>query len=145
MDFFTVVLDDRKEFANRQRFTDADEIVVLPSFETAFESHLFDPDSYIVIVTRGHSHDKTVLAQALQTNAGYIGMIGSRRKRNIIYRKLLDENFSQADIDRVHSPIGLKIGAETPEEIAVSIVAELIQKRAEHRNLLKAGGSPEIG
>jgi xanthine dehydrogenase accessory factor len=129
-DFYTVVLDDREEFANRRRFTNSDEIVVLESFEAAFEDRAFDSHSYIVIVTRGHSHDKTVLAQALQTTAGYIGMIGSRRKRDIIYQKLLAEKFSQADIDRVHCPIGLDIGAETPEEIAVSIVAELILKRA---------------
>ena len=75
-------------------------------------------------------HDKTVLAQSLKTGARYIGMIGSRRKRDIIYETLLEEGFTQQDIDRVHSPIGLHIGAETPEEIAVSIVAELIKVRA---------------
>jgi xanthine dehydrogenase accessory factor len=83
-----------------------------------------------VSVTRGHSYDKEVLAQALKTNARYIGMIGSRRKRDIIYAKLLEEGFTGEDIARVHSPIGLTIGAETPEEIAVSIVGELIQERA---------------
>jgi xanthine dehydrogenase accessory factor len=143
MDFYTVVLDDREEFANRRRFTDSDEIDVLSSFETGFENRIFDAHSYIVIVTRGHSHDKTVLAQALKTDAGYIGMIGSRKKRNFIYKKLLDENFSQEDIDRVHSPIGLKIGAETPEEIAVSIMAELIQFRADKRHSLKVEVAPE--
>ena len=75
-------------------------------------------------------HDKTVLAQSLKTGARYIGMIGSRRKRDIIYETLLEEGFTQQDIDRVYSPIGLDIGAETPEEIAVSIVAELIKMRA---------------
>jgi xanthine dehydrogenase accessory factor len=83
-----------------------------------------------VIVTRGHLHDKTVLEQALKTDAGYIGMIGSRRKRDLIYQELLTKGFNQADLGRVHAPIGLAIGAETPEEIAVSIVAELIQVRA---------------
>jgi xanthine dehydrogenase accessory factor len=130
VDFYTVVLDDREEFANRRRFADADEIVVLESFETALKDRAFDSHSFIVIVTRGHSHDKTVLAQALKTGAGYIGMIGSRRKRDAIYRQLLNEKFSQTDIDRVHCPIGLEIGAERPEEIAVSIAAELIRKRA---------------
>jgi xanthine dehydrogenase accessory factor len=134
MNFYTIVMDDREEFANRRRFTDSDEIVVLESFEDAFEGRIFDSNSFIVIVTRAHSHDKTVLAHALKTDAGYIGMIGSRRKRNIIYEKLLADKFSQADIDRVHSPIGLDITAETPEEIAVSIIAELIQTRAEKRN-----------
>ena len=82
----------------------------------------------------GHIHDHTVLAQALKTNAGYIGMIGSRRKRDAIYAALLAAGFTQADIKRVHSPIGLAIGAETPEEIAVSIVAELIAVRVKLRN-----------
>ncbi|MBW2023322.1 MAG: XdhC family protein, partial [Deltaproteobacteria bacterium] len=90
-----------------------------------------DEDSYLVIVTRGHVQDKNVLAQALRTDAKYIGMIGSKRKRDIIYEKLLEQGFSQDDLARVHSPIGLEIGAETPEEIAVSIVAELIKVRAE--------------
>jgi xanthine dehydrogenase accessory factor len=128
--FHTIVLDDRKEFANRRRFRDADDIVELDTFDHAFDGLTMGSQSYIVIVTRGHTHDKTVLGQALKTGATYIGMIGSRRKRNIIYQKLLGENFTQADIDRVHSPIGLAIGAETPEEIAVSIIAELIQIRA---------------
>ena len=86
--------------------------------------------SYLVIVTRGHAHDKTVLSQSLGTPAGYIGMIGSRRKISIIYRKLLEEGFAQEELDKVHSPIGLDIGAETPEEIALSIVAELVKVRA---------------
>ena len=86
--------------------------------------------SYLVIVTRGHIHDKTVLAQCLKTNAKYIGMIGSRRKIAMVYENLKEEGFTQKDIDRVRAPIGLDIGAETPEEIAVSIVAELISVRA---------------
>jgi xanthine dehydrogenase accessory factor len=77
-------------------------------------------------------HDKIVLAQALKTKAGYIGMIGSSRKRNIIYEKLLEEGFTEKELSRVHSPIGLDIGADTPEEIAVSIVAELIKVRRGH-------------
>ena len=89
-----------------------------------------DESSFLVIVTRGHMHDKTVLAQALKTKAKYIGMIGSSRKRKLIYEKLMDEGFSEEDLLRVHSPIGLEIGAETPVEIAVSIVAELIKVRA---------------
>jgi xanthine dehydrogenase accessory factor len=90
-----------------------------------------DSSSFLVIVTRGHSFDKEVLDQALRTNARYVGMIGSKRKRGIIYQKLLEEGFTRDDLARVHAPIGLSIGAETPSEIAVSIVAELIQERAE--------------
>jgi xanthine dehydrogenase accessory factor len=126
----TVVLDDREEFANPQRFPKVDQIIVLLSFEQAFASLEIDSDSYVVIVTRGHLHDKTVLEQALRTKAGYIGMIGSRRKRDMVYQALLSEGFTQEDIDRVYCPIGLNIGGETPEEIAVSIVAELIKVRS---------------
>ena len=131
VNFRTVVLDDRPEFANEERFPGADEIKVLPSFDQAFADLQTNHDSYVVIVTRGHLHDKTVLAQALRSKAGYVGMIGSIRKRDTIYHALLEEGFSQQDIDRVHCPIGIKIGGETPEEIAVSIVAELINVRSQ--------------
>jgi len=130
VDFKTVVLDDREEFARKERFPAVDGIIVLASFEQAFTNLDIDKDSYIVIVTRGHAHDKTVLAQALNTGAGYIGMIGSKSKRNAIYKALKEEGFTDKDIARVFSPIGLEILAETPEEIAVSITAELIKVRA---------------
>ncbi len=128
--FRTVVLDDRQEFANRERFPDAHEVMVLNSFQGALEGLAIDGDSYLVLLTRGHAHDQAVLRQALSTPAGYIGMIGSRGKRQAIYAALAQAGFSQADFQRVSSPIGLNIAAETPEEIAVSIVAELIQVRA---------------
>ncbi len=132
--FRVSVADDREEYANRERFRDAAEIRVLGNFGNAFSGLPISSEDLVVILTRGHLHDKTVLAQALNTDAGYIGMIGSRRKRDAIYAALLEEGFSQADIDRVHSPIGLSIGAETPEEIAVSIVAEMIRHRADLLN-----------
>ena len=128
--FHTVVLDDREEFANRELLGSADEIVVLKSFEEAMKELRIDGESYLVIVTRGHAHDKTVLAHALRTSAGYIGMIGSRKKRDATYEILAAEGFTTQDFTRVHSPIGLNIGAETPEEIAVSVVGEMIQARA---------------
>jgi xanthine dehydrogenase accessory factor len=81
-------------------------------------------------MTRGHSYDQLVLGQALRTDAGYVGMIGSRRKISTIYENLLKEGFSNEDFNRVHSPVGLEIGAETPAEIALSIVAELVKVRA---------------
>jgi xanthine dehydrogenase accessory factor len=130
VDFSTIVLDDREEFCSRMRFPSADELIVLKNFETAFQSLTITSDSYIVIVTRGHSHDRTVLAQALKTNAHYIGMIGSKKKRDTLYAALLEGGFTQKDIDRVHCPIGLEIKAETPAEIAASIVSELILIRA---------------
>lgn len=128
--FRTVVLDDRTEFANRERFASADEVVVLPSFKDAMAGLSIDENSYIVLVTRGHAHDKTLLGEALTTRAGYIGMIGSRRKRDAVYQDLEKEGFPAEAFERVHSPIGLSIAAETPEEIAVSITAELIAVRA---------------
>jgi xanthine dehydrogenase accessory factor len=134
VDFRVIVADDREEFASRERFPDALEVRVPGSFETAVGSVEFDENCYVVILTRGHAHDKTVLADALRTEAGYVGMIGSRRKRDAIYRALEREGFTKADLERVHCPVGLSIGAETVPEIAVSIVAELIQVRAE-RNL----------
>ena len=128
--FRTIVRDDRAEFANRQRFPTADAVEVIPSFDEALTGLDIDADAYLVIVTRGHSHDGTVLALSLASNAGYIGMIGSRRKRDTIYRNMRARGFTPRDLERVHSPIGLSIGADTPEEIAVSIVAELIKIRA---------------
>jgi xanthine dehydrogenase accessory factor len=131
--FKTVVLDDRKEFANKERFPSADKIIVLDSFEKGVTDQEIDQDSYIIIVTRGHLHDRIVLAQALKTDAGYIGMIGSRRKQDEVYRVLLNDGFTNKDLERVHSPIGLNIGGETPEEIAISITAELIQERTKQK------------
>jgi xanthine dehydrogenase accessory factor len=133
--FRVQVADDRAEFANRDRFPMAWEIRVIKNFESALEGLVIDNRSFIVILTRGHLHDQTVLAQALVTDAGYIGMIGSRRKRDHIYGTLLKHGFTEADLNRVHCPIGLDIDAETPEEIALSIVAELVQVRAQrHRS-----------
>jgi len=130
VDFKVVVTDDRPEFAAPERFPSAEEVVCRP-FEGVVEALKPGKQAYLVIVTRGHRHDGLVLAQALRSPAAYVGMIGSRRKLKAISEALLAQGFSQEDLDRVHSPIGLNIGAETPEEIAVSIVAELIQARAE--------------
>ena len=128
--FRTVVLDDREEFANRERFPEADEVVVLPTFAGCCDSFKDDGEAFVVIVTRGHLHDRNVLAEALRTKARYVGMIGSSTKRRQVYESLLSDGFPQADIDRCYSPIGLPLGGRTPEEIAVSIVGELIQVRA---------------
>ncbi|MCF8143882.1 MAG: XdhC family protein [Deltaproteobacteria bacterium] len=126
--FHVAVIDDREDFADPGHFPEAGEVRCIP-FEGAVERLAVDDASFVVIVTRGHMGDKTVLAQALKTEARYIGMIGSRQKRDLIYEALSAEGFTQEDLDRVHSPIGIEIGAETPAEIAVSIVAELIQVR----------------
>jgi len=128
--FQVTALDDRDKYASVERFPPPMNVKVVKDFEDCLSDLEIDDDSYMVIVTRGHIHDKAVLTQALRTKAGYIGMIGSRKKRGVIYRALKEEGFTEEDLKRVHSPIGLEIKAETPEEIAVSIVAELIQVRA---------------
>lgn len=125
--FQTSVLDDRADFSNKERFPNADEIRVVPSYTELSLNQIIHNNSYIVIVTRGHSLDKEVLAQALKTDAKYIGMIGSKGKKNHVYSLLLEEGFTQGDLDRVSCPIGVPINAQTPEEIAISILAELIQ------------------
>ena len=127
--FKVVVIDDRPEFSDPARFPSADEVRNY-RFEDVMDRLTVNESSYIVIVTHGHKHDKTVLAQALRTPAGYIGMIGSRRKISIIFEKLVEEGFSRKELEKVYSPIGIDIGAETPDEIAVSIVAELIKVRS---------------
>lgn len=127
--FRVVVIDDRCEFANKGRFPTAVDILVTP-FAEAFNRIRINTSSYITIISRGHTHDLDILRESLETNSAYIGMIGSRRKRDVIYRSLIQEGVSKERLDRVHSPIGLDIGAETPEEIAVSIIAELIRERA---------------
>jgi xanthine dehydrogenase accessory factor len=129
--FRVIVLDDRAEFANADRFPEAYNTIVIKDYSRAFTGLDIDEDSFIVIVTRGHQYDRAVLEQSLNTSAGYIGMISSKRKRAAIYEALMAEGVSKDRLDFVHSPIGLDIGGETPEEIGVSIVAELIKVRSQ--------------
>lgn len=131
--FRTVIIDDRADFASRRRFPAADQVVVLESLERGVDGLGIDTDSYVVIVTRGHLFDQAVLAQVLRTGACYIGMIGSRKKVATILEALRSQGFSESDIARVHAPIGLPIGGETPGEIAISIAAQLVQVRAQAR------------
>lgn len=128
--FRTVVVDDRADFASRDRFPQADELLAVPSFDHALDGLPIGTESYIVIVTRGHGGDQAILRQALRCRPGYIGMIGSQRKRALVFEQLTREGFTAADLARVVCPMGLPIGAETPEEIAVSIAAELVATRA---------------
>lgn len=128
--FRVVVIDDREEFANPRRYPHAAKTMVIKDFEHAFSNITIDPNDFLIIATRGHMHDRTVLAQALKSNAAYIGMIGSANKRETIFKSLLSEGYTQKDLGRVFCPIGLAIAAETPEEIGVSIVAQMIQIRA---------------
>jgi len=121
------VIDDREQFANAQRFPMARE--VFTSYEDAFAKIQPNPSTYLLIVTRGHRDDMRVLAWAVKTPARYIGMIGSKRKVLSVYQALEREGFSPELFNGVHAPVGLEIGALTPEEIAISISAELIAVR----------------
>jgi xanthine dehydrogenase accessory factor len=127
------VIDDRESFANRERFPMAREIYT--SFEDAFTKIEPGPATYMVIVTRGHKDDMRVLGWAVGTSPRYIGMIGSKRKVLSVYRALEKDGISPEQFTNVHAPIGLDIGALTPEEIAISITAELIAIRRGATNL----------
>ncbi len=126
--FKSTVIDERADFASVERFPDAVEVVV-KEIPQAYEYLTIDKNSYIVIVTHGHTGDEAALEGALKTPAKYIGMIGSREKNKAVYGHLLAKGFTQDDLNRAHAPIGLSIKAQTPEEIAVSILAEMIAVR----------------
>src|SRR4029077_10950650 len=130
--FGVSVVDDREAFANAQRFPMAQEIYT--SYEEAFEKIQPNESTYLVIVTRGHKEDMRVLAWAVRTGARYIGMIGSKRKVLSVYKALEKEGYRPEEFERVYAPMGLEIGALSPEEIAISIVAELIAVRRNAEN-----------
>jgi len=121
------VVDDREAFANTQRFPMAQEIFT--TYEQAFEKLQPNGSSYLVIVTRGHKEDMRVLAWAVRTAARYVGMIGSKRKVLSVSKALEKEGYRMEEFERVFAPMGLQIGALSPEEIAISIVAELVAVR----------------
>jgi xanthine dehydrogenase accessory factor len=126
--FSTTVIDDRESFANRERFPDAAEVVA-GEYEQVFQKLTIVESSYIVIVTRGHRDDMRVLRWAVETPARYIAMIGSRRKVISVVKELEKEGVSRDRLERIFAPMGLEIGAVSPEEIAVSVVAEMIAVR----------------
>jgi xanthine dehydrogenase accessory factor len=134
--FRVFVIDDRAEFANSERFPEADEIFA-EDFSTVFSRLKTNDSSYIAIVTRGHQFDEMVLEWAIKTEARYIGMIGSKKKNEVIFAHLQSKGISKDILKRVHAPIGLDVGAETPEEIAVSIVAELITIKRQEGHKVK--------
>ena len=134
--FKVIVIDDRVEFANPERFPEADEILA-EDFSAALSRLRINASSYIAIVTRGHQFDEKVLEWAVKTEARYIGMIGSKKKNEVIFAHLLSKGISTDILERVHAPIGLDINAETPEEIAVSIVAELITIKRQEGHTVK--------
>jgi len=126
--FRTIVIDDREMFANRDRFPEADEVHA-DEYEAVFPKLPINETSYIVIVTRGHRDDMRVLKWAVGTNARYIAMIGSKRKVINVVRELEKENIPASAFEKVFAPMGFDIGAITPEEIAVAVVAEMIAVR----------------
>jgi len=126
--FDVIVVDDRETYANRERFPEARDVIA-EDFDRAMARLEITESAYIVIVTRGHRDDMRVLRWAVGTKARYIGMIGSKRKTIAIFRELRSEGLAANLFERVHAPIGLDIGAVTPEEIAISITAELIAVR----------------
>src|ERR1700730_12787356 len=141
------VIDDREQFANTQRFPMARE--VFTSYEDAFAKIQPNPSTYLLIVTRGHRDDMRVLAWAVKTPARYIGMIGSKRKVLSVYQALEREGFAPELFDRVNAPVGLEIGALTPEEIAISIAAELISVRrgaanVKHKAVVRKDDKEEV-
>jgi xanthine dehydrogenase accessory factor len=132
LDFHVVVIDDREDFADPERLREADEVLCM-DYEAALDGLDIDANTSIVMVTRGHKQDELALRHALGRGAGYIGMIGSKRRTTAVLEHLLEDGFDSEELQRVRTPIGLDIGAETPEEIAIAIMAEVI--------LLRRGGS----
>ncbi|MFB0520898.1 MAG: XdhC family protein [Desulfatiglandales bacterium] len=134
--FKVAVVDNRTEFANTNRFPEADEILI-EDLSGIFSKLKINRLSYIVIVTRGHQFDEQILEWAVKTEADYIGMIGSRKKKEAVFSHLQCKGVSKKLLEGVHAPIGIDINAETPEEIAVSIMAEIIKVRRERGHRAK--------
>jgi xanthine dehydrogenase accessory factor len=126
--FDVTIVDDRESYASRERFPEAKEVIA-EDFDKAMSHLTPNESSYIMIVTRGHRDDMRVLRWAVQTQARYVGMIGSKRKTITIFRELTNQGIPAQLFEKVHAPVGLDIGAITPEEIAVAITAELIAVR----------------
>ncbi len=135
--FRVTVVDDREEYANRKNLPRANDVIVC-DFAGVFSKVAVDKKTYIVIATRGHNHDLDALKAALKTQACYVGLLGSRRKRALLFKILREEGFSDADIQRVIIPAGLPIGSVTPEEISISIIAQIIGQR-------RRNGSSDLG
>ncbi len=128
LDFTITVVDDREEFLNYDKFPTAEQLLLI-SYSEYFENSRIRENDYLVIITRGHQYDYQVLKNVINSEASYIGMIGSSRKIKTVFGKLSDDGFSGESLSKVHAPIGLDIGSETPAEIAVAIAAELIAVR----------------
>lgn len=132
--FRSIVIDDRSEFASRTYFPDNSIDLRAEDFVSAIKSINFSLNMFVVIVTRGHKHDEDCLRELLKCDVGYLGMIGSRRRITVVKEKLLDEGFLAEKLSKIYAPIGLDIGARTPEEIALTILAEIVLVRNRGRS-----------
>lgn len=130
LEFHVTVIDSREEFANRDRFPHAHK-VICKDFDEALEEVGINSNTYIVIVTRGHKDDRKCLEKVIRINNKYMGMIGSKGKVAYTFNLMREAGYTDDELNKVHSPVGLNIGAQTPEEIAVSIFAEIIQVKNE--------------
>ncbi|MEC7884200.1 MAG: XdhC family protein, partial [Chloroflexota bacterium] len=128
LEFRLFITDDREEFANQNRFPEAD-IVVNDKPEDALPTLPINPNTFIVVATRGHRYDNTALLAAAKTSAKYVGLMGSKRKTILIYEDLMRSELTKDRIKEIRSPIGLDIRARTPEEIAISIMSEILMFR----------------
>ncbi len=128
VDFNVTVIDDREDFANKERFPEA-ERVIAEDFTRVFDQLSFHGNEYVVILTRGHKHDALVLEQVMKRPSRYVGMIGSKRKTKMVMDYMRQQGFDDTMLESVYAPIGVAINSETPQEIAVSIAAELIKVR----------------
>lgn len=137
--FYVTVLEDRPKFADNARAAGADEVICLP-FEAGLAGIEGNKNTWFVIVTRGHRYDEKCLEAILKKKYAYVGMMGSRRRTEIVREQLEKKGYDRAVLNRLHAPVGLNIHAETPEEIAVSIMAEIIQIKNKDR---RTGGYPE--
>lgn len=131
LDFEITVVDDRPDFANQALFPNVN--VICNSFEKVLSEYPITSSTYVVIVTRGHRYDAECLRKVVTSPAYYIGMIGSRRRTRLLFNQLEEEGYSREDLDKVKTPIGLDIGGETPGEIAISILAEIICHRRKRK------------
>ncbi len=131
-----IVVDDRPNFANPERFPTADRVIV-DDFVTALQSLRITQDSYVVLVTRGHAHDRSCLEFVLRAKPGYVGMIGSQMRIRTVMRGLREDGFEAGDLEGVYAPIGLAIGSQTPAEIALAIAAEIV-------NVRRGGAAPHL-
>ena len=126
--FRVIIVDDRPMYANRERFPEADKIVV-DDFDAGLRSLNMTPNYYVVVATRGHKLDDIALTEAASSRAGYVGLLGSRRKALLIYRNMIRQDIPAERIAEIRSPVGLDLGGRTPEEIAMSIMAEVLALR----------------